>query len=141
MVRKEVFDKIGLFDERNFPIHYDEADFCRRARAAGYRIMLIPAAKLAHDVPLPGKERDHLRAFHVHTSCRAYFAGRNRVVFHRKHSMALKYLVFAMVFLPLVCLFYVKLILSGTNHSLTDRLSIARSYLRGTLDGLRVRLT
>jgi hypothetical protein len=141
MVRKEVFDRIGLFDEKHFAIHYDEADFCRRARAAGYKITLIPTAKLAHDIPLPCKYRDQLRVSHVHTGRRAYFAGRNRVVFHKKYSTKLQYLIFAMVFLPLVCVFYVKLILSGSNHSLKERLRIARSYLRGTLDGLHVKLT
>jgi len=140
MVKKEVFNKIGLFDEAIFPIHYDEADFCRRARKAGYRIVLIPTAKVEHDVPLPREARDKLRLFHVHTSRRAYYTGRNRVLFHRKYSKPFEYLIFATIFLPLLSLFYIKLIFSESSHRFRDRLKIVCSYLRGTFDGFQTRL-
>jgi GT2 family glycosyltransferase len=26
MIKREVLEKVGLFDEKAFPIHYDEAD-------------------------------------------------------------------------------------------------------------------
>lgn len=47
MVRKEVFDKIGLLDERFF-IEWDEVDFCYRARKAGYVTVVNPKSKIYH---------------------------------------------------------------------------------------------
>ena len=47
-VRRRVFEELGGFDER-FPVNYNDVDFCLRARQAGYRIVLEPAAVLRHD--------------------------------------------------------------------------------------------
>ncbi len=47
MVRKEVFDQVGGFDE-SLPIAYNDVDFCLRVRQAGYRIVYTPAAELYH---------------------------------------------------------------------------------------------
>lgn len=48
MVRKQVFDEIGGFDEK-FPNVYADIDFCLRLRQMGYRIVCTPHAELYHD--------------------------------------------------------------------------------------------
>jgi GT2 family glycosyltransferase len=45
MVRKELFDKLGGFDEQ-LPGTYNDIDFCLRIREAGYRIVWTPEAEL-----------------------------------------------------------------------------------------------
>ncbi len=47
-VRREVFDKLGGFDEA-FPVNYNDVDFCLRAIEAGYRNVFEPRALLRHD--------------------------------------------------------------------------------------------
>lgn len=47
LIRKEVFQKIGLFDEKFF-FYYEDADFSYRARQAGYRCQIIPDARARH---------------------------------------------------------------------------------------------
>lgn len=47
MVRREVFDKIGLCDTEYY-LYYEETDFCLRAKKAGYRILYVPSAVLWH---------------------------------------------------------------------------------------------
>jgi len=47
LVRKSVLKKTGLYDEKYF-IMYDEVDFCRRIKEAGYRIVVSPKAKIWH---------------------------------------------------------------------------------------------
>jgi N-acetylglucosaminyl-diphospho-decaprenol L-rhamnosyltransferase len=47
MIRREVFDAIGLFDERFF-LYYEETDFCRRARYAGWPTWFVPESRVAH---------------------------------------------------------------------------------------------
>ena len=46
---REVWTKVGLLDERYF-IYAEDADWSLRARAAGYRLLFVPAAKLRHKV-------------------------------------------------------------------------------------------
>jgi len=43
MIRLEVIEKIGLLDERYF-IWFEEVDYCKRAKEAGFKIMYTPAA-------------------------------------------------------------------------------------------------
>ncbi|NGX37381.1 MAG: N-acetylglucosaminyl-diphospho-decaprenol L-rhamnosyltransferase [Chlamydiae bacterium] len=49
MVRREVFEKVGLFDPRFF-LFWEEADLCFRARRAGFEVMSCPKAKIWHKV-------------------------------------------------------------------------------------------
>ena len=47
MVRRQVFEQIGLMDEGYF-LYYEETDFCRRARQAGWEVWYEPAARVMH---------------------------------------------------------------------------------------------
>lgn len=44
MIRREVIDKIGGLDERYF-IWFEEVDYCRRVKEAGYKVMYTPIAQ------------------------------------------------------------------------------------------------
>jgi GT2 family glycosyltransferase len=47
LVRREVFDAIGLLDEQYF-LYYEEVDFCLRAARAGYSCWYEPASRVVH---------------------------------------------------------------------------------------------
>ena len=47
LVRKDVFEEVGGFDE-HLAIAYNDVDFCLRVRNAGYRIVCAPDAELYH---------------------------------------------------------------------------------------------
>ncbi|MFN3643028.1 MAG: glycosyltransferase family 2 protein [Gemmobacter sp.] len=47
MIRREVLDAVGLFDE-GFFLYFEETDLCRRAAAAGWPVHYVPAARVAH---------------------------------------------------------------------------------------------
>jgi len=47
LVKREVFEKIGLFDERYF-LYLEDMDFCVRAKKAGFKIMYEPKAIVWH---------------------------------------------------------------------------------------------
>lgn len=49
LLRRNVIEQIGLLDSRFF-IYYEETDWCFRARAAGWRIVYVPSAKIWHKV-------------------------------------------------------------------------------------------
>ncbi len=48
-VPREVFDEIGLLDE-NLGLYNEDVDFCLRAKASGFGIYYVPAAKMWHKV-------------------------------------------------------------------------------------------
>jgi hypothetical protein len=47
MVRREVFDAIGILDDRYF-MYFEELDFCLRAQQAGWPCWYVPASRVVH---------------------------------------------------------------------------------------------
>lgn len=47
-VRREIFDEIGGFNEKDLTVAYNDVDFCLRIRQAGYKIIWTPHAELYH---------------------------------------------------------------------------------------------
>ena len=47
VIRREVVEQVGLFDEGYF-LYFEELDLCRRARRAGYRVVHLPDATVMH---------------------------------------------------------------------------------------------
>lgn len=48
MLRREVFDKAGGFDELALPVEYNDIDFCLRVGEAGYKILCLPLQGVIH---------------------------------------------------------------------------------------------
>ena len=48
MLRKEVFEEAGGFDEKDLPDAYNDVDLCLRLGELGYRILYTPYAELRH---------------------------------------------------------------------------------------------
>ena len=65
-VRLETITAIGLLDE-GFFLYFEDADWCTRARRAGWRVVYLPQATAVHDESaIAGQEgRDYLRRFHT----------------------------------------------------------------------------
>lgn len=49
MAKREVFDAIGDLDPV-FAAYYEDADFCMRARRAGFRVVYVPSGKVWHKI-------------------------------------------------------------------------------------------
>lgn len=79
-LRREVIEAIGLLDPRFF-IYYEETDWCRRAHAAGWRILYVPRARLWHKVSA---------AMGVASPATEYYMTRNMLLFLTKHRRGLK---------------------------------------------------
>jgi GT2 family glycosyltransferase len=75
LVRRQVFERVGLLDEAYF-FGGEMADLCHRARLQGFRSVTEPRARAAHDLDRSARER---QALHV------YYILRNRFLFARKH--------------------------------------------------------
>ncbi|HML14991.1 MAG TPA: glycosyltransferase, partial [Xanthobacteraceae bacterium] len=48
MMRRDVFDHVGGFDEVAFPVEYGDVDFCLRVRRAGWRVIALPLDGILH---------------------------------------------------------------------------------------------
>ena len=57
IVRREVFEAVGLLDEGYF-MYFEEVDFCHRARRAGWPCWYVPAARVVHLVGQSTGEAD-----------------------------------------------------------------------------------
>ena len=48
MVRRDVWEKLGGFDERFYPLWFEDVDFCKRIREARYTIWYVPTVLARH---------------------------------------------------------------------------------------------
>jgi GT2 family glycosyltransferase len=77
LIKAEVVRKIGLMDETFF-LSFEDADWCVRARQAGFRGFYVPSSVIWH--------RDAFDTERNFGSKRGFFIMRNSVVFARKHA-------------------------------------------------------
>jgi hypothetical protein len=75
LVRRQVFEAVGLLDEDYF-FGGEMADLCHRARLRGFRSVTEPRARAVHDLDRSSQDR---QALHL------YYIFRNRFLFVRKH--------------------------------------------------------
>lgn len=57
LVRREVIEKVGLFDD-GFISYFEESDFCWRVWLAGFKVMFFPEAHIYHKVGFTIKRLD-----------------------------------------------------------------------------------
>jgi GT2 family glycosyltransferase len=70
LARREALERVGLLDESYF-IYAEDADWCARARAAGYRIVVEPRARVWHKVSVSAG--GHLSRFKLTHKFRSNF--------------------------------------------------------------------
>jgi GT2 family glycosyltransferase len=120
LVRRTLFRTVGLLDERYF-MYYEDADFCRRARKVGYRIVAVPEARMWHKVS---------RSASKDPSGIAYIRTRNRIAFYRRHPHGPSPLLTALYLAGSVTLAALRALIQGQDR-------VARSLVRGCCDGYR----
>lgn len=75
MIRREVFEQIGLLDEGYF-MYFEEVDFCLRAKRAGWEVWYVPQSRVVHLVGQSSgvtSERPRRRPQYWYDSRRRYF--------------------------------------------------------------------
>jgi hypothetical protein len=125
LVRKEVINKVGLFDDIFFAV-YEDTDFCFRVKEAGYKVLCVPTAKVWHKVS--PDERKSI----VGVLSRAYLVSRNRIIFMKKHSNS--FLAFIVFFLPVYLIYY------SLHAFCLNRIDWLKSFLKGTVSGIAITL-
>jgi GT2 family glycosyltransferase len=68
VAKRALFEEVGGFDERHFPVNFNDVDFCLKLRKRGYRNLYVPTAELWH-------RESATRGSDVTPAQRARFAG------------------------------------------------------------------
>lgn len=75
-LRRDVLERVGLFDELFYPGYYEDTDYCIRVREAGLRVRYVPAAVVVHSVSASTRQ-DWIRM--------RFYYYRNRMICALKH--------------------------------------------------------
>jgi hypothetical protein len=121
LIRREVFEAIGMLDP-DFFFSGELADFCLRARQAGFRCVVDPRARASHDIPRSADLRDTLHS---------YYVMRNRFLFVHKYAGAGR--------IRMYCVWIVRGARAALGALARGRLARARALALGLLDGVRGR--
>jgi GT2 family glycosyltransferase len=123
LVRREVFETVGELDAEYFA-YVEDVDFSRRASAAGWRLAVVPSARVRHRVSAASGGG--------YTRLRSYLLGRGTALFVRRRGALDQRLGFALM-AP------VGLIAAALREAPRGNVGAVGAKLRGYLDGLRGR--
>jgi len=124
LVRRRAFEEVGLWDPL-FHLAVEDADWCLRARRAGYRCLYAHRARLWHMV-------SHTTG--PYRAAKTYQTGRSTAIFVRRHAGLAQWASFL--------LFYAAAFPAAYLRELPRRnQGAAVAKLRGVLAGFRVPLT
>ena len=92
LIKRDVFFKVGLFDE-NYFLYAEDTDLCLRTVRAGYNIYVTPKSKIFHKVNSSTKKSFIALPLYYTTRNRLYFTRKN---FHSSYFITVLYLLFVM---------------------------------------------
>jgi GT2 family glycosyltransferase len=119
LVRAALWRSVGRMDP-GFRVYYEDHDLCLRARAAGWRIQHVPAARIRHKVAQSTGEG---------SPGQRYLLGRSSLRYYWKHSRG-PHRLFLLVYR------LGSLLLTLWRSLRQGRPEAGRAYLRGLRDGL-----
>ncbi len=129
MVKREVFEKIGDYDEDIF-IPYEDSDFSFRAKKAGYKINFVPQAHAWHMGNKKTFVHPWLQWLGITSPERSFRVSRNKIIFMGKHAIKRDFLFFMFFYEPVYAVLHSLIILS------TGRFDIFVNYWKGLVSGI-----
>ena len=124
LVTRACFERIGGLEE-GFFAYYEEVDYCLRARAAGFAVMVVPTSQVRHD-----GFRGFAGGF---TPLAAYLKARNLPLLLRRHGGPLAWALFVPTYAAMLLGSALAYLWRG------DAGTIVPALVHGAADGLRAR--
>jgi GT2 family glycosyltransferase len=93
LIKKDVFIKVGCFDE-NYFLYTEDTDLCFRVKKHGFNICVTPASKIYHKISNSSKNRYSVLPLYYTTRNRLYFAKKN---FPKIYFFTVIYILSAMI--------------------------------------------
>jgi hypothetical protein len=125
MVRREVFEGVGLFSEEFF-IFFDEAEFCLRAAEAKLKCVLVEEELVLHKV----SASIGMRGTNEFTANKAYYFGRNSFILIRKRASGMWKLTSVLSQFLVIFPYWALHCIKGGNAS------VIGDYVAGMIDGV-----
>lgn len=132
LAKRIVAEKLKGHGEMFF-MGYVDSDYGYRTLEAGFKVMFSPKAKLWHRINQEENVKS-IRALGYNLPLRAYYFARNRVVFMKAHAPAVNFLIFMILFFPLMTTYITYKIISFKGWQ------FLKPHLEGSLDGLKYAL-
>jgi GT2 family glycosyltransferase len=124
MIPRDVLERVGPLDPAYF-INVDDADWCRRALDAGYRLRYEPESRIWHKVAASTKGS--------YTPLKTFHTGRSNAVWVRRHGGPLDFARFVAANLLALPVAFVRELTRGNTRAVRSK---ARGVLRGLTDPL-----
>lgn len=77
LIRRDVIEKIGLYDHEYF-LYMEDVDFCKRTLNSGYKLVYVPESKIYHKVSVSTGGQVSPMVI--------YYMTRNRLIFNKKYN-------------------------------------------------------
>jgi len=120
LVKKEVFERIGLLDKDYFA-YFEDNDFGFKARKAGYKIIFCPKARIWHKVSASTGGQTN--------PTKEYYLTRNNLIFMKKYSRKSQLINFMPHYL-------IKSTLCSLSYIRKGRFDLFNAKIKGVIDGL-----
>lgn len=123
MIPMKVIHEVGLMPDIFF-LYYEEHDWCEMVKRAGYKVMYVAEATIYHKESMSvGK----------HSPLKSYFMGRNRLMFMRRNSRGIDFIMSLLYFF--IIAFPKKIV----THLIKLEFKLLSSYVKGVSWNLRHR--
>jgi len=123
LIRRQVFEKIGLFDPVYF-MYYEDVDFCLRSKRAAFSVVYCPTATIWHKVSATSVR-----------SYRDYYRMRNHIIFAKRYfnfSKMTLILVSAFIYFERLLRIFVRKLILQDKERLIERIkNISLGFLNG----------
>lgn len=109
MMPTRLYKKLGGLDDVLFPMVFEEPDIGERILKSGYKIRCCSKAKIWHPIEIGKKKtaKIHVREDRIYSSyAKTYFFFRNRVLYMSLHVGFIRFLIFYLIFNPIIFLYY-----------------------------------
>jgi len=127
-IRRQAWDQVGPLDE-GFFMYSEELDWCRRCRAAGWRVVYLPSASIVHHEGQSSRQVVPARHIHFQSSKVRYFS--------KHHGAAAGEILRLFLLLTYVCQTALEVLKWLLGHKRSLRRERIVAYLRLLRSGLR----
>lgn len=127
LIKREVFKKVGFFDESYF-MYEEDVDFCFRTIKKGFNILYVPKAHVWHKISSTLKDRTLPFVFYNMSRSRLIFLGKNFSFFYFLYACLIHFLIYTPY----------RIIQAFRRQEKTWQSILA--WMKGTKDGLTIAL-
>ena len=89
LLRRNLFDEVGYFDDVYYPVNLEDVDFCYRVREKGYKIIYCPEVEMYHHEHITTKHTQGLSFIRVTLKNGQIFKDRWHHMYEKEDGMQL----------------------------------------------------